>query len=63
MDSVGEGEGGIIWENGIEKKKKNLELSYKHSIVMKITIYVNYWEIVQTVMGSTDVVACVETED
>ena len=22
MDSVGEGEGGIIWENGIEKKKK-----------------------------------------
>ena len=22
MDSVGEGEGGKIWENGIEKKKK-----------------------------------------
>ena len=27
MDSVGEGEGGKIWENGIEKKKKkNLSL-------------------------------------
>ena len=22
LDSVGEGEGGMIWENGIEKKKK-----------------------------------------
>ena len=27
LDSVGEGEGGMIWENGIEKKKNSTKLS------------------------------------
>ena len=31
MDSVGEGEGGKIWENGIEKKKKET----KQPIIIK----------------------------
>ena len=32
MDSVGEGEGGKIWENGIEKKKKS-HMSAPHTVL------------------------------
>ena len=28
LDSVGEGEGGMIWENGIEKKKEKKNLYF-----------------------------------
>ena len=48
MDSVGEGEGGKIWENGIEtckiscmkwkKKKKNILLKYDTYAVLSIKL-------------------------
>ena len=39
MDSVGEGEGGKIWENGIEKKKKEKKNTCFGSVIMLIRIY------------------------